>query len=61
MIFISEVVQRVEEMQKHSTVPSAEVISFLSRINLDHVLPSKPSIAARRFVVCSRKTLNGSL
>lgn len=51
MVFISDVIQKVEDMQKHRTVPSAEVLKFLSNINLDHILPSKPPIAVRRFMV----------
>lgn len=51
MLFISEVVQKVEEMQRHRTVPSADVLKFLSNVNLDHLFPSKPPISARRFVV----------
>jgi len=52
MIFISDVIQKVEDMQRHRTVPSAEVIKFLSGVNLDHIIPSKPPISARRFTVC---------
>jgi hypothetical protein len=52
MIFISVVIQRVEELQRHSTVPSAEVIKFLSGVSLDGVIPSNPPISARRFMVC---------
>jgi len=51
MIFITEVIQKVEDMQRHRSVPSSEVISFLSRLNLDHVLPNKPPVAPRRFMV----------
>ncbi len=53
MVFISDVIQKVEDMQKHRTVPSAEVLKFLSNINLDHILPSKPPITFRRFMVLS--------
>ncbi|KAF9533431.1 high-temperature-induced dauer-formation protein-domain-containing protein [Crepidotus variabilis] len=51
MIFISDVVQKVENMQKHRTVPSSDVLKFLSSLNLDHVLPpgSKPLIMSRKF------------
>ena len=52
MIFISVVIQRVEDMQRHSTFPSAEVIKFLSDVSLDGVIPSNPPISARRFMVC---------
>jgi len=52
MIFISAVIQRVEDMQKHSAVPSTEVIKFLSSVSLDGVIPSNPPISARRFMVC---------
>ena len=51
MVFISEVVQRVEDMQRHSTIPTPQVFRFLSSINLDHVLPSKPPMTTRRFLV----------
>jgi len=51
MIFISEVVQKVEDMQRQNTVPSAESLRFLSSVHLDHVLPNKPPITSRRFVV----------
>ncbi|KAF8964015.1 high-temperature-induced dauer-formation protein-domain-containing protein [Flammula alnicola] len=50
MIFISDVIQRVEDMQRHRTVPSAEVTKFLSSVKLDHVIPSKPPITPRRFL-----------
>ncbi|KIM48882.1 hypothetical protein M413DRAFT_89117 [Hebeloma cylindrosporum] len=50
MIFISVVIQRVEDMQRHSTVPSAEVIKFLSGVSLDGVIPSNPPTSARRFM-----------
>jgi hypothetical protein len=52
MVFISDTIQKVEDMQRHRTVPSAEVLKFLSNINIDHVIPSKPLITARRFMVC---------
>lgn len=51
MIFISDVIQKVEDMQRHRTFPSTEVIKFLSSVNLDHIIPSKPAITARRFMV----------
>jgi len=51
MLFISEIVQKVEDMQRHRTVPSTEVIKFLSSVNLDHIIPNKPQISARRFMV----------
>ncbi|KDR73482.1 hypothetical protein GALMADRAFT_227930 [Galerina marginata CBS 339.88] len=50
MLFVSDVIQRVEDMQRHRTIPSAEVIKFLASINLDHIIPTKPPIAARRFM-----------
>ncbi|KAF9483787.1 hypothetical protein BDN70DRAFT_851104 [Pholiota conissans] len=50
MIFISDSIQKVEDMQRHRTVPSTEVLKFLSNINLEHVLPSKPPVSTRRFV-----------
>ncbi|KAF5331063.1 hypothetical protein D9619_005935 [Psilocybe cf. subviscida] len=50
MLFISEVVQKVEDMQRHGSAPSAQVMKFLSNTSLDHVIPSKPPIAARRFM-----------
>ncbi|KAF4615248.1 hypothetical protein D9613_002761 [Agrocybe pediades] len=50
MVFISDVIQKVEDMQRHRTFPSTEVIKYLSSINLDHVIPSKPAITARRFM-----------
>ncbi|KAF8911951.1 high-temperature-induced dauer-formation protein-domain-containing protein [Gymnopilus junonius] len=50
MVFISDVVQKVEDMQRHRTVPSAEVLKFLSSISLDRVIPNKPPITARRFL-----------
>jgi len=51
MIFITEVIQKVEDMQRHRSVPSSEVINFLSRLNLDHVLPNKPPLSPRKFMV----------
>jgi hypothetical protein len=52
MIFISDVIQKVEDMQKQKTVPSSAVIQFLSNIDLSHVLPSKAPTTARKFMVC---------
>ena len=52
MIFISDVIQKVEDMQRHNTVPSSAVIQFLSNIDLGHVLPSRAPSAARKFMVC---------
>ena len=54
MIFISDVIQKVEDMQKQKTVPSSAVIQFLSNIDLSHVLPSKAPTTARKFMVCWR-------
>ena len=48
MIFISDVIQKVEDMQRHTSA----VIQFLSNINLNHVLPSKAPTTARKFIVC---------
>uniref|UniRef100_A0A8H7Y292 RecA family profile 1 domain-containing protein n=1 Tax=Psilocybe cubensis TaxID=181762 RepID=A0A8H7Y292_PSICU len=50
MLFISDVVQKVEDMQRHRTVPSADVLKFLSNVNLDHIFPTKPPISSRRFL-----------
>ena len=52
MIFISDVIQKVEDMQGHKTVPSSAVIQFLSNIDLSHVLPSKSPTISRKFLVC---------
>ncbi|KAF8803522.1 hypothetical protein BYT27DRAFT_7195356 [Phlegmacium glaucopus] len=50
MVFISDVIQKVEDMQKHNTVPSSAVIQFLSNIDLSHVLSPKAPTAARKFM-----------
>jgi len=52
MVFISDVIQKVEEMQRHNAVPSSAVIQFLSNIDLSHVLSSKAPTTARKFMVC---------
>lgn len=61
MLFISEVVQKVEDMQRHGSAPSAQVMKFLSNTSLDHVIPSKPPITARRFMVRHMCLCFGSL
>jgi hypothetical protein len=50
MIFISDVIQKVEDMQRHNTVPSSAVIQFLSNIDLSHVMPAKAPSTARKFM-----------
>ncbi|KAF8162962.1 high-temperature-induced dauer-formation protein-domain-containing protein [Crassisporium funariophilum] len=50
MIFISDVIQKVEDMQRHRTIPSTEVIKFLSNVNLAHVIPANPPSTARKFM-----------
>jgi hypothetical protein len=51
MIFISEVVQKVGDLQRQFAHPSTESLRFLSTVQLGHVLPQKPPITSRRFLV----------
>ncbi|KAF9036701.1 high-temperature-induced dauer-formation protein-domain-containing protein [Panaeolus papilionaceus] len=49
MLFISDLVQKVEEMQKHGSNASTEILKFLSSVNLDHIYTQRPPIIPRCF------------
>ncbi|PPR04968.1 hypothetical protein CVT24_010426 [Panaeolus cyanescens] len=49
MLFISDLVQKVEEMQKHGSNAATEILKFLSSVNLDHIYSQRPPIVPRRF------------
>ena len=58
LIAISELLPKVQDMQTSSSKASAvtNVLDLLKSVTLTHVLPERPAISARRFLVSSRSS-----